>query len=171
MTRFWITLTQGVNFVLSSLEMMHGGEIFVPKIPSTTITDLATLVAPDLPQHMVGIRPGEKLHEIMIPADDARCTVEIDDRYVILASFATAARDAYLNRGAKPVADGFHYSSDTQSRAIGRPRASGHDRPGLRVSTTARRSPSGRSSPASDSITTDNSGREAVSALRPSADR
>jgi UDP-N-acetylglucosamine 4,6-dehydratase len=113
MTRFWITLTQGVNFVLSSMEMMRGGEIYVPKIPSTTIPDVARLISPELKQHVVGIRPGEKLHETMIPADDAHCTVELDDRYVILASFAHAARDAYLHRGAKPVAEGFSYSSDS----------------------------------------------------------
>jgi UDP-N-acetylglucosamine 4,6-dehydratase len=113
MTRFWITLTQGVNFVLSSMEMMRGGEIYVPKIPSTTIPDVATLISPTLKQHIVGIRPGEKLHETMIPADDAHCTVELDDRYVILASFAHAAREAYLHRGAKPVPEGFSYSSDS----------------------------------------------------------
>src|SRR5215470_2200595 len=113
MTRFWITLTQGVNFVLSSMEMMRGGEIFVPKIPSTTITDLASLLGPRLKQKVVGIRPGEKLHETMIPADDSRWTIDMDDRYVILASFAAAARESYLNRGGKPVAEGFSYSSDT----------------------------------------------------------
>ncbi|HEY1962686.1 MAG TPA: UDP-N-acetylglucosamine 4,6-dehydratase (inverting) [Rhizomicrobium sp.] len=113
MTRFWITLTQGVNFVLSSMEMSRGGEIFVPKIPSTTILELASLMAPRLNQKIVGIRPGEKLHETMIPADDSRWTVEIEDRYVILASFAAAAREAYLHRGAKPVAEGFAYSSDS----------------------------------------------------------
>jgi len=119
MTRFWITLTQGVNLVLSSMEMMRGGEIFVPKIPSTTITQLASLVGPKLKQHKVGVRPGEKLHETMIPADDARWTVETDDRYVILASFAAAAREAYLNRGAKPVAEDFQYSSDTNPEKLG----------------------------------------------------
>jgi UDP-N-acetylglucosamine 4,6-dehydratase len=112
MTRFWITLTQGVNFVLSSMEMMKGGEIYVPKIPSTTIPQLATLVSPGHRQHVIGIRPGEKLHETMIPADDAHCTVELEDRFVILQSFAHAARDAYLHRGGRPVADGFSYSSD-----------------------------------------------------------
>jgi UDP-N-acetylglucosamine 4,6-dehydratase len=112
MTRFWITLTQGVNFVLSSMEMMRGGEIYVPKIPSTTIPQLATLVSPNLKQHVIGIRPGEKLHETMIPADDAHCTVELEDRYVILQSFANAMRDAYMHRGARPVAEGFSYSSD-----------------------------------------------------------
>jgi UDP-N-acetylglucosamine 4,6-dehydratase/5-epimerase len=119
MTRFWITLTQGVNLVLSSMEMMRGGEIFVPKIVSTTITTLASLVGPKLKQHKIGVRPGEKLHETMIPADDSRWTVELDDRYVILASFAAAAREAYLNRGAKPVAEDFQYSSDTNPEKLG----------------------------------------------------
>jgi UDP-N-acetylglucosamine 4,6-dehydratase len=119
MTRFWITLTQGVNFVLSSMEMSRGGEIFVPKIASTTITDLATLLAPRLEQKIVGIRPGEKLHETMIPADDSRWTVEVEDRYIILASFAAAARDAYIHRGAKPVAEDFAYSSDSNPERLG----------------------------------------------------
>jgi UDP-N-acetylglucosamine 4,6-dehydratase len=118
MTRFWITLTQGVNFVLSSMEMMKGGEIYVPKIPSTTILKLANLVSPTHKQHVIGIRPGEKLHETMIPADDAHCTVELEDRFVILQSFANAARDAYLHRGGKPVADGFSYSSDTNPEQL-----------------------------------------------------
>jgi len=118
MTRFWITLTQGVNFVLSSMEMSRGGEIFVPKIPSTTITGLASLIGPALGQKVVGIRPGEKLHETMIPADDAHWTVELDDRFVILASFAAAAREAYLNRGAKSVSEGFAYSSDTNPEKL-----------------------------------------------------
>jgi UDP-N-acetylglucosamine 4,6-dehydratase/5-epimerase len=118
MTRFWITLTQGVNFVLSSMELMRGGEIYVPKIPSTTITGLASLMGPKLAQKVVGIRPGEKLHETMIPADDSHWTVELDDRFVILASFAAAAREAYLNRGAKPVGEGFAYSSDTNPEQL-----------------------------------------------------
>jgi len=118
MTRFWITLTQGVNFVLSSMEMSRGGEIFVPKIPSTTITGLASLIGPTLGQKVVGIRPGEKLHETMIPADDSHWTVELDDRFVILASFAAAAREAYLNRGATAVGEGFAYSSDTNPEKL-----------------------------------------------------
>ena len=118
MTRFWITLTQGVNFVLSSMEMMRGGEIYVPKIASTTITDLARILSPKLAQKVVGIRPGEKLHETMIPADDSHWTVDMQDRYVILASFATAAREAYLARGAVPVPEGFSYSSDTNPEAL-----------------------------------------------------
>jgi len=118
MTRFWITLTQGVNFVLSSMELMRGGEIYVPKIVSTTVTDLATLISPKTKQHIVGIRPGEKLHETMIPADDSHWTVDMKDRYVILASFATAAREAYLARGAVPVPEGFSYSSDTNPESL-----------------------------------------------------
>ena len=118
MTRFWITLTQGVNFVLSSMEMMRGGEIYVPKIASTTITDLARIISPGMTQKIVGIRPGEKLHETMIPADDSHWTVDMQDRYVILASFATAAREAYLARGAVPVPEGFSYSSDANPEAL-----------------------------------------------------
>ncbi len=118
MTRFWITLTQGVNFVLSSMEMMRGGEIYVPKIPSTTIPDVASLISPTHKQHVIGIRPGEKLHETMIPADDAHSTVELEDRYIILASFAHAAREAYINRGARPVAEGFSYSSDSNPEKL-----------------------------------------------------
>ena len=83
MTRFWITLEQGVAFVLSSLALMRGGEIFVPKIPSMKIVDLAHAVAPGLPHEIVGIRPGEKLHEVMITEDDAHMTVQFDDRYAI----------------------------------------------------------------------------------------
>ena len=118
MTRFWITLNQGVNFVLSSMKMTRGGEIFVPKIPSTTVTELASLIHPALGQHVIGIRPGEKLHETMIPADDSHSTIELHDRYVILASFAAAARDAYLHSGAKPVSEGFSYASDTNPEKL-----------------------------------------------------
>jgi UDP-N-acetylglucosamine 4,6-dehydratase len=113
MTRFWITLRQGVGFVLSSLEHMEGGEIFVPKIPSMKIVDLAATMAPDLPTEVVGIRPGEKLHEIMITVDDARSTFELDDRYVIEPAFATWRREPWADKGARPVAEGFAYASDT----------------------------------------------------------
>ncbi len=113
MTRFWISLDQGVNFVLSSLEMMHGGEIFVPKIPSMKITDLANIIAPGIPHKSVGIRPGEKLHEIMIPSDDSRSTHNLDDRYVIEPSFNFW--DAEKNeryQKYKKVEEDFSYSSD-----------------------------------------------------------
>lgn len=115
MTRFWITLQQGVDFVVSSLAMMHGGEIFVPKIPSMRITDLARAMGPDLPQRVVGIRPGEKLHEVMITEDDSRQTLELDDRYVIEPVFSFWDRKPYLERGAYPVSEGFRYSSDTNN--------------------------------------------------------
>jgi UDP-N-acetylglucosamine 4,6-dehydratase len=115
MTRFWITLEQGVGFVLSSLGIMRGGEIFVPKIPSMNIAELAKAMAPGVPHKTVGIRPGEKLHEIMITEDDARMTVELDDRYVICPA-QTEWTQAHLQPfGARPVAEGFRYSSDSNS--------------------------------------------------------
>jgi len=115
MTRFWITLQQGVNFVITSLGLMYGGEIFVPKIPSMRISDLAKAMAPNLPVKIVGIRPGEKLHEVMITEDDSRQTLELDDRYVIEPSFAWWQRDRYDATGATPVAEGFHFASDINS--------------------------------------------------------
>ena len=118
MTRFWITLSQGVNFVLSALAMAKGGEIFVPKIPSMSTVDLARTIAPHLPHRVVGIRPGEKLHEVMVPEDDARSTVELEDRYVILPSFDAAAREAWLADGARPAPEGFAYASDTNPERL-----------------------------------------------------
>jgi UDP-N-acetylglucosamine 4,6-dehydratase len=112
MTRFWITIDQGVSFVLSSAAMMQGGEIFVPKIPSMKMTELASCIAPKLPQQTVGIRPGEKLHEVMITEDDARMAVELDDRYVICPANPDWT-DAHLRAlDGKPVPDGFRYSSE-----------------------------------------------------------
>lgn len=113
MTRFWITLPQAVDFVLRSLEMMEGGEIFVPKIPSMNIIDLAKAAAPDCKMEVVGIRPGEKLHEVMVTEDDARDTLDYPDRYVILP--AAHEWDRNLGKKAKDVKrcpDGFRYSSD-----------------------------------------------------------
>lgn len=112
MTRFWITLEQGVDFVLSSLEMMYGGELFVPKIPSMRVLDLVDALAPNMKTHVVGIRPGEKLHEMMVPLDDARTTIELPDRYVIEPSFAWWSRKSYIDCGATPVDEEFCYSSD-----------------------------------------------------------
>ncbi len=112
MTRFWITLTQGVNFVLSSLQMMKGGEIFVPKIPSMTTVELAHAIAPGLAHKVVGIRPGEKIHEVMIPEDDARAAIELHDRYLILPSHHTTKRAEYVAEGGRPLPDGFTYASD-----------------------------------------------------------
>ncbi|MDC7682706.1 UDP-N-acetylglucosamine 4,6-dehydratase (inverting) [Asticcacaulis sp. BYS171W] len=112
MTRFWISLHQGVDFVLSCLETTRGGEIFVPKIPATTVSDLATAMAPDAPQRTIGIRPGEKLHEIMISADDSRATWELPDRYMIEPEFVEYPREGADTVGAQKVEEGFAYSSD-----------------------------------------------------------
>jgi UDP-N-acetylglucosamine 4,6-dehydratase len=119
MTRFWITLNQGVDFVLSSLSMMQGGEIFVPKIPSMRMTDLAAAMAPDAGVRIVGIRPGEKLHEMMISQDDARDTVDLGDRYAIEPAFVEYARTSH--RLANPaVAEDFSYSSDNNTEWLDR---------------------------------------------------
>lgn len=118
MTRFWITLQQGVDFVLDSLERMHGGELFVPKIPSMNIMDLAAAIAPECRTEVVGIRPGEKLHEVMVPADDARNTVELADRFVILPTFDWLDERWYKDAPRCP--DGFSYSSDSNSHWLTR---------------------------------------------------
>ncbi|AWK90200.1 UDP-N-acetylglucosamine 4,6-dehydratase (inverting) [Azospirillum thermophilum] len=113
MTRFWITLQRGVEFVVSCAALMRGGEIFVPKIPSMRIVDLARTMAPHLPQRVVGIRPGEKLHEVMITEDDSRQTVELCDRYVIEPAFSWWKHEPYVELGARTVPDGFRYASDS----------------------------------------------------------
>jgi UDP-N-acetylglucosamine 4,6-dehydratase len=114
MTRFWITLEQGVRFVLACLGRMAGGEIFVPKLPSMNIMDLARAIAPDCKTEIIGARAGEKLHEVMVPEDDARQTLEYQDRYVIVPAFRDWGAPAYAGRnGGTPCADGFRYSSDT----------------------------------------------------------
>lgn len=115
MTRFWITLEQGVDFVIKSFSRMRGGEIFVPKIPSSKITDLATAMAPHLPQKTVGIRPGEKLHEVMCPEDDSHLTIEFPDHFVIGPAIRFVVETDYsingLNEQGRPVPQGFEYSS------------------------------------------------------------
>jgi len=124
MTRFWITLQQGVDFVLDCFERMHGGELFVPKIPSIRIVDLAKAMAPQLGTEIVGIRPGEKLHEIMCPADDSHLTLEFDKHYVLRPTIVFHKPEIdYTNdrRGARgePVAQGFEYNSGTNPRFLG----------------------------------------------------
>ena len=119
MTRFWITLQQGVDFVLSSMEMMQGGEIFVPKIPSMRIVDLAACMAPHLPLKDIGIRPGEKLHEVMITEDDSRTTLELPDRYIIEPSFNWWSSSRKPNEQGVPVPDGYRYASDTNPEWMG----------------------------------------------------
>ncbi|MHC8517592.1 UDP-N-acetylglucosamine 4,6-dehydratase (inverting) [Sporosarcina sp. ITBMC105] len=113
MTRFWITLDQGVQFVLDNLERMQGGEIFVPKIPSMKVTDLAKAIAPECEMEIIGIRPGEKLHEAMIMEDDARHTREYKTYYVIQPEFPWWPRD-YAKEG-KALPDGFAYTSDNNT--------------------------------------------------------
>jgi UDP-N-acetylglucosamine 4,6-dehydratase len=129
MTRFLITLGEGVDFVLSSLDRMHGGEIFVPKIPSMKITDIAETMAPGMATKVIGIRPGEKLHEMMISADDARNTVDLGDRYAIEPAFVEYTREplegAALN-------DDFSYVSDTNPEWLDGPglmKMLGEDKP------------------------------------------
>lgn len=114
MTRFWITLEQGVHFVLSCLETMTGGEIFIPKIASMKMIDLARAMAPRLAHRIIGIRPGEKLHEVLVTEDDNRWTYELADRYIILSSTADPA-GLVIPEGAATVADGFRYGSNTNS--------------------------------------------------------
>jgi len=111
MTRFWITLPQGVDFVLSSLALMQGGEIFIPKIPSMKITDLAQAIAPNLQTHVVGIRPGEKLHEWMLTSDESLQAVQLDDRYIILP-YSHEIKGGYM-KDSTPLKDRFIYSSET----------------------------------------------------------
>jgi UDP-N-acetylglucosamine 4,6-dehydratase len=110
MTRFWLTIGEGVQFVLDSLHRMQGGEIFVPKIPSFKVIDVAAVIAPGTPTKIIGIRPGEKLHEVMITEDDANFTVEFDKYYAILAPFLIGT-DFYLSNG-KKVPFGFSFTSE-----------------------------------------------------------
>ncbi|BFG75053.1 UDP-N-acetylglucosamine 4,6-dehydratase (inverting) [Paraburkholderia terrae] len=116
MTRFWITLDHGVDFVLKNFQRMQGGEIFVPKIPSVKIVDLAKAMAPELDQHVIGIRPGEKLHEMMIARDDSLHTLEYHDHYVITPAIRFVVQSEYETNGmgekGNRVTEGFKYTSD-----------------------------------------------------------
>jgi UDP-N-acetylglucosamine 4,6-dehydratase len=114
MTRFWITLEQAVEFVLSSMELVQGGETFVPKIPSMRIVDLAKALAPDAELETVGIRPGEKLHEVLLTEDEARQSYDLGDRYAIMPSRPTW--DMVEPKDGKPLPDGFRYASDTNDQ-------------------------------------------------------
>jgi len=123
MTRFWITLQQGVDFVLKCMERMGGGEIFVPKIPSVRIIDLAMAMAPDLSIKFIGIRPGEKLHEVMCPSDDSHLTIEFDDYFVISPGIKFYSRDfdfskSLLNEKGFKVKQGFDYSSGSNKNFL-----------------------------------------------------
>ena len=120
MTRFWITLEQGVNFVLKNFARMKGGEIFIPKIASMTMLDLAKSMAPHLGVNIIGIRPGEKLHEIMVPKDDSHLTLEFHDHFVIRPSIIFTQQNDYttnlLGETGTPVKQGFEYSSETNTQ-------------------------------------------------------
>jgi UDP-N-acetylglucosamine 4,6-dehydratase/5-epimerase len=114
MTRFWISLEQGVRFVIRCIENMHGGEVFVPKIPSMKMTDLAKALAPDAQIRNIGIRPGEKLHEVLISEDEARTTVELEDMFVVQPPAALWFGYHWSEKG-KPLPDSYHYASDNNT--------------------------------------------------------
>lgn len=114
MTRFWISLEQGVRFVIRCAEQMYGGEVFVPKIPSMSITELAKSIAPNAKVNVIGIRPGEKLHEVLISEDEARTTVEMDDMYVVQPAEALWFGHAWEKQG-KLITDEFRYASNTNT--------------------------------------------------------
>jgi len=120
MSRFWITLEQGVNFVLKNFERMHGGEIFIPKIPSMKMIDLAHALAPHLGVKIIGIRPGEKMHEVMVPKDDSHLTLEFHDHFVIQPSIQFSQKADFtcnaLKEKGTPVPYGFEYSSETNTQ-------------------------------------------------------
>jgi UDP-N-acetylglucosamine 4,6-dehydratase len=117
MTRFWISLEQGVRFVIRCAEQMQGGEVFVPKIPSTSLLDLAKAVAPKAQIDVIGIRPGEKLHEVLISEDEARGTVELEDMYVVQPAEAFWFGREWENRG-NQLEDGFRYASNTNAQML-----------------------------------------------------
>ena len=114
MTRFWISLEQGIRFVIRCIERMHGGEVFVPKVPSMSVLDLALAVAPEAKVKIVGIRPGEKLHEILVTEEEARRTQELDDAYVITPEFSFWNKENW--KEGKPVPADFSYRSDRNER-------------------------------------------------------
>lgn len=112
MTRFWLTLDQGVRFVIRCVEQMHGGEVFVPKIPSTKLIDLAKVIAPDADLEVIGIRPGEKLHEVLIHEDEARSTVELEDMFIVQPTTELWFGHDWQVKG-HYLPDGYRYASDT----------------------------------------------------------
>ena len=118
MTRFWLTLEQGVKFVIHCIEQMHGGEIFVPKIPSMRLADLAETIAPGCEVDYIGIRPGEKLHEVLVSDDESRQTVETDEMYIIQPSHPWWKAQNWVS--ARPLPEGFRYSSDTNRQWLTR---------------------------------------------------
>ena len=116
MTRFWLTLEQGVHFVIECLEQMHGGEVFVPRIPSMKIMDLAKVIAPECEIEITGIRPGEKLHEVMISRDEARHSVRVDNKYVIVPEFPWWERDRWQD--GERLDEDYEYTSDKNDQWV-----------------------------------------------------
>jgi len=114
MTRFWITLDQGIGFVIRCIEQMQGGEVFVPKIPSLKVVDIARVIAPEAELEGIGIRPGEKLHEVLVHADEARATIELEDMFVVQPSEALWFGHAWQDIG-RPLPEGYRYASDSNS--------------------------------------------------------
>jgi UDP-N-acetylglucosamine 4,6-dehydratase/5-epimerase len=114
MTRFWLSLDQGVRFVIACIEQMEGGEVFIPKIPSTKVVDLAKAIAPNAEIDIIGIRPGEKLHEMLISEDEARHTIELDSMFVVQPAEATWFGYSWKDKG-KALKEGYYYSSDNNS--------------------------------------------------------
>jgi UDP-N-acetylglucosamine 4,6-dehydratase len=121
MTRFWITMPQAVSFTLSSLQMTFGGEVFVPKIPTMSMLDIARTLAPDLGARVIGIRPGEKLHEVLISVDDVQNTIELNDRFALLSPEHFDSRLRHMANGAHPVAEDFVYASNLNPEIIRAP--------------------------------------------------
>ena len=126
MTRFWISLQEGVDFVIASFERMRGGELFVPKIPSVRIVELAKAMAPDMPQRFIGIRPGEKIHEVMCPADDSHLTLEFPDHFMIRPTITFTDRGNSfspneLGEEGVPVGQSFEYNSGDNAHFLSVP--------------------------------------------------
>ena len=118
MTRFWIPLEQGVDFVISCIEAMVGGEVFIPKIPSMRITDLAEVIAPECQKRITGIRPGEKLHEVLLTEEESKHTREFENYFVITPEFPYWTEDSFMFGGELP--EGFRYSSNSNSQWLSR---------------------------------------------------
>jgi UDP-N-acetylglucosamine 4,6-dehydratase len=114
MTRFWLTLEQGVKFVIRCIEQMHGGEVFVPKIPSMNIMDLTKALAPNCVVETIGIRPGEKLHEVLISEDEVRQTLELDDMFVVRPAHPWWKTENWVN--GRPLPEGFRYASNSNKQ-------------------------------------------------------
>jgi len=117
MTRFWITVEQGVRFVLRCIEQMHGGEVFVPKIPSASVVDLARAVAPDCKVEHIGVRPGEKIHEILVSPDESHLTLELDDMFIVQPAYPWWGKGNWENQG-RPVPRGFSYASNSNPHRL-----------------------------------------------------